>query len=84
MHIDRVSTIAGLVALTACSAGVTGEGGSTPMGGGTGGITANPSGGASNPAGSGGNATGDDVQQVLKPEPSGRPGLAPGERPSPA
>jgi cell division protease FtsH len=33
---------------------------------------------------SGGNATGDDVQQVLRPEPSGRPGLAPGERPSPA
>jgi cell division protease FtsH len=33
---------------------------------------------------SGGNATGDDVQQVLRPEPSGRPGLQPGERPSPA
>ena len=32
---------------------------------------------------SGGNATGDDVQQVLKPEPSGRPGLAPANAPAP-
>jgi cell division protease FtsH len=31
-----------------------------------------------------GGAPADEVQQVLKPEPSGRPGLAPGERPSPA
>jgi cell division protease FtsH len=31
-----------------------------------------------------GGTGGDEVQQVLKPEPSGRPGLAPGERPSPA
>ncbi len=33
---------------------------------------------------SGGSPVPDEVQQVLKPEPSGRPGLAPGERPSPA
>jgi cell division protease FtsH len=35
-----------------------------------------------NPPSSG--SGGDEVQQVLKPEPSGRPNLAPGERPSPA
>jgi cell division protease FtsH len=33
---------------------------------------------------SSGNPVTDEVQQVLKPEPSGRPNLAPGERPSPA
>ena len=32
----------------------------------------------------GGSAVPDEVQTVLKPEPSGRPNLAPGERPSPA